>query len=40
MVALYEKLGYVSDPDGIKGVAFQSKHSKLGRSMAAAMQRQ
>lgn len=25
VVALYEKLGFVADPDGIRGVAYQSK---------------
>ncbi|EFN57263.1 hypothetical protein CHLNCDRAFT_143824 [Chlorella variabilis] len=38
VVALYEKLGYVSDPEGIRGVAFQTK-SAFGRSMAAALRR-
>jgi hypothetical protein len=39
VVGLYQKLGFVSDPEGIRGVAFQSKQSKLGRSMAAALRR-
>lgn len=33
VVSLYEKLGFVADPDGIRGVAYQSK---LARSLAAA----
>jgi hypothetical protein len=36
VVALYEKLGYVADPDGIKGVAYQ-KGSAAGRALAAAL---
>lgn len=35
VVALYEKLGYVADPDGIRGVAFQ--RSKLARGLAQGL---
>lgn len=35
MVALYEKLGYVADPDGIRGVAYQ--RSKLAKSLAQGL---
>jgi ribosomal protein S18 acetylase RimI-like enzyme len=34
VVGLYEKLGFVKDPDGIKGLAFQAK-SKLGKALVA-----
>lgn len=35
VVALYEKLGYVADPDGIRGVAYQ--RSKLAKSLAQGL---
>jgi hypothetical protein len=35
VVGLYEKLGFVKDPAGVKGLAFQSK-SRLGRRLAGA----
>lgn len=35
VIGLYEKLGFVKDPQGIKGLAFQSK-SKQGRALVGA----
>lgn len=29
VVGLYKKLGYVEDAEGVKGLAFQTKKSKL-----------
>ncbi|KAI7843693.1 hypothetical protein COHA_002592 [Chlorella ohadii] len=35
VVALYEKLGFVADPDGVRGVAYQ--RSKLARGLASGL---
>ena len=36
VVGLYEKLGYVKDPEGIKGMAFQRKKKDKQRLLAKA----
>ena len=35
VVGLYQKLGFVKDPDGVRGMAFQRK-SKAGQAVLAA----
>ncbi len=36
VVGLYEKLGYVKDPEGIKGMAFQRKKKDKQKLLAKA----
>jgi len=36
VVGLYEKLGFVKDPQGVKGLAFQSK-SKSGKQLLGTL---
>jgi aralkylamine N-acetyltransferase len=39
VVGLYEKLGFVKDPDGIKGMAFQRRKRAKNGALVPALSR-